>query len=239
MAANINYLKGVRFSVASVVLCLVAVTANAGLFEDADARNAILNLRERVEATRLESEQGLSRAAEDRASIRQSLLELHNQIETLRLELANFRGLNEKLARDMADTQLRQKDITSGVNERLRQFEPEKVVVDGHEFMVEPAEKRDFETALAVFRKGDFSAAQSVFLNFLHWALLATPNTDYSVTLSIGQLGECLGVAIGMRALGLGQRLEPVRHFVMTFVTRGLGHAGVHVGVLVGLASNG
>lgn len=167
MAANINYLKSVRFSVASAMLCLAAVTANAGLFEDTDARNAILDLRQRVDAARLESEQGLSRAAEDRALIRQSLLELHNQIETLRSELANFRGLNEKLTRDMADTQLRQKDITSGVNERLRQFEPEKVVVDGREFMAEPAEKRDFEAALAVFRKGDFSAAQPVFIDFL------------------------------------------------------------------------
>jgi tol-pal system protein YbgF len=33
--------------------------------------------------------------------------------------------------------------------------------------VAEPAEKRDFEAALAVFRKGDFPASQSVFVDFL------------------------------------------------------------------------
>jgi tol-pal system protein YbgF len=66
----------------------------------------------------------------------------------------------------VAEIQRRQKDISQGVDDRLRQFEPNKVAVDGREFMAEPAEKRDFEAALAVFRKGDFSAAQTVFLDF-------------------------------------------------------------------------
>ena len=42
--------------------------------------------------------------------------------------------------------------------------------------------------------------------------------------------------AVGVRALGLGQRLEPIRNLVEAFVTRGLRHARVHVGVLVRLA---
>jgi tol-pal system protein YbgF len=40
--------------------------------------------------------------------------------------------------------------------------------VDGREFSAEPAEKRDFESALAVFRKGDFPAAQVSFVDFLN-----------------------------------------------------------------------
>jgi tol-pal system protein YbgF len=75
--------------------------------------------------------------------------------------------MNEQVARDLAELQRRQKDITQGVNDRLRQFEPAKVALDGREFMAEPMEKRDFEAALVVFRKGDFAAAQAGYLEFL------------------------------------------------------------------------
>ena len=42
-----------------------------------------------------------------------------------------------------------------------------------------------------------------------------------------------------MRPLGLGERLEPVGDLVEALVPRGLRHARVHVGVLVGLAGDG
>ncbi len=160
-------MKIFRTLAALVLLCLAAVSASAGLFDDEEARRAILDLRQRVDAVRLATEQGASRASEDGASLRRSLLDLQNQIETLRAEMAKLRGLNEQLARDVADVQRQQKDISQGVNERLRQFEPAKVAIDGREFMAEPAEKRDFEAALAVFRKGDFPAAQAAFVDFL------------------------------------------------------------------------
>ena len=164
---GVDVVKIFRRTAMSVLLCLWAATAWAGLFEDEEARRAILDLRQRVEAVRLESEQGVSRASEDRTLLRRSLLELQNQIETLRSEMAKLRGLNEQLSRDVAEMQRRQKDTAQGVDDRLRQFEPTKVAVDGREFMAEPAEKRDYEAALAVFRKGDFPAAQTVFLDFL------------------------------------------------------------------------
>jgi tol-pal system protein YbgF len=155
------------------LLCLGAATAGAGLFDDEEARKAILDLRQRVEAVRQsvetvrsESEQGLSRANEDSVVLRRSLLDLQNQIEALRSDMAKLRGLNEQLSRDLADMQRRQKDIVQGVDDRLRQFEPVKVTVDGHEFAADPTEKKDFEAALAIFRKGDFTVAQTAFLDF-------------------------------------------------------------------------
>lgn len=160
-------MKIFRRIAAFVLLGLGAATAGAGLFDDEEARRAILDLRQRIDAVRMESAQGVSRVSEDTASFRRSLLDLQSQIETLRSEVATLRGLNEQLVRDVAELQRQQKDTAQGVNDRLRQFEPTKVTVDGREFTAEPAEKRDFEAALAVFRKGDFSAAQSVFLEFL------------------------------------------------------------------------
>jgi len=159
--------KILRLVVAAAVLCFGAVSASAGLFEDDEARSAILDLRKRVEAIRVESEQGVSHASEDSALLRRSLLELQNQIETLRSEMSILRGLNEQLSRDVADVQRQQKDMSQGINERFRQFEPEKVTFDGLEFLVQPVEKRDYEAALVVFRKGDFAASQVLFLDFL------------------------------------------------------------------------
>ena len=51
----------------------------------------------------------------------------------------------------------------------------------------------------------------------------------------VEQFLETAGVAL----LGLGQRLEPVGDLVEALVAGGLGHARVHVGVLVGLAGDG
>ncbi|MFZ3083249.1 tol-pal system protein YbgF [Rhodoferax ferrireducens] len=164
---EVDAVKIFRRIAAFVLLGLGAATAGAGLFDDEEARRAILDLRQRIDAVRTESAQGVSRVSDDTASFRRSLLDLQSQIETLRSEVATLRGLNEQLVRDVAELQRQQKDTAQGVNDRLRQFEPTKVTVDGREFMAEPAEKRDFEAALAVFRKGDFPAAQSVFLDFL------------------------------------------------------------------------
>jgi tol-pal system protein YbgF len=149
------------------LLGLAAASASAGLFDDEEARRAILDLRQRVEAVRLQAEQGASRASEDNEALRRSLLELQNQIETLRAETAKLRGQNEQLSRDLAETQRLQKDVVQGVDSRLRQFEPVKVSVDGREFTAEPAEKRDFEAAMLVFRKGEFAAAQPLLIDFL------------------------------------------------------------------------
>ncbi|HEY0822466.1 MAG TPA: tol-pal system protein YbgF, partial [Ramlibacter sp.] len=49
----------------------------------------------------------------------------------------------------------------------LRKFEPVQVTVDGKEFSADPGEQRDFEGALAAFRKGDFVAAQAAFADFV------------------------------------------------------------------------
>ena len=44
--------------------------------------------------------------------------------------------------------------------------------------------------------------------------------------------------AVGVRALSLGQGLEPVRYFVEALFAGALRHARVHVGVLMGLAGD-
>ncbi|CAN7269650.1 tol-pal system protein YbgF [Polaromonas sp. LjRoot131] len=152
---------------AALAAGLFAFNAHAGLFEDDEARRAILDLRQKVDAAQTRTAEELRRTTEDNAQLRRSLLDLSNQIEALRNELATMRGQNENLARSVAEMQRTQKDLTTGVDERLRKFEPGKVNVDGKEFVADPAEKQEFETALATLRKGDFAGAQTGFVAFL------------------------------------------------------------------------
>lgn len=152
---------------AAVVACLLALNANAALFDDDEARKAILDLRQKVEASQQRSSDDLRRVSDENAQLRRSVLDLSNQIETLRNDMAVLRGQNEQLSRGISDIQRNQKDLTQGVDERLRKFEPAKVSVDGKEFVAELVEKQQFEAALAILRTGDFAAAQTSFVAFI------------------------------------------------------------------------
>jgi len=155
-------MKRSALAAALAAASLFTASAQAALFEDDEARRAILDLRQQLQQQREE----LRRANDDNATLRRSLLELQSQIEALRSEIAQQRGNGEQLARDLADLQKRQRDIAQGVDDRLRKFEPVQVTVDGREFTADPAEQKDFEAALGAFRRGDFVAAQSAFADF-------------------------------------------------------------------------
>jgi tol-pal system protein YbgF len=157
----LKYFRTPLVALGCALACLLAPSANAALFEDGEARTAILEVRQRLTDE-------LRRVNEDNAQMRRSLLDLSSQIEVLRTELAKMRGQEELLARELAEVQRRQKDLSQGVDDRLRRFEPSKVTVDGKEFVAEPAEKQEFEAALVMLRKGEFAPAQAAFGAFLN-----------------------------------------------------------------------
>ena len=138
---------------AIVAAGLLSFNAHAALFEDDEARRAILDLRQKVDVSQQRSTEELKRINDDNAQLRRSLLDLSNQIEALRSEMATIRGQNEQLTKSVADMQRNQKDLSQGVEERLRKVEPAKVTVDGREFDVEPAEKQEFEAGFTTFLK--------------------------------------------------------------------------------------
>ena len=147
---------------------LLTVTGlRAGLFEDDEARKAILDLRQRVDAIRSDTDQIRNFSSSENSTVGKSLLDLQRQIELMRAEISSLRGINEQLAKDLAEVQKRQKDQSQILTERIGRLEPIKVNVDGVEFLADPSERRDFESALAVFKKGDFSAAQGLFVSFV------------------------------------------------------------------------
>lgn len=152
---------------AVLAACMLAFNAQAALFGDDEARKAIIDLRQKVDAFQQRALGESQKAAQDNVQLRRSLLDLSSQMETLRSEMATLRGQNEQLTRSVAEMQRTQKDLTQGVDERLRKVEPGMVTVDGREFAADPAEKQEFEAALQTLRKGDFAAAQSSFIAFI------------------------------------------------------------------------
>ena len=153
------------FSLRAVALAagvFLSMGANAALFEDTEARRAILDLRERVE-----------RQGEEIQNFQRSLLEQQNQFEALREETARLRGEKEELTQELR----RQQELSQGVDDRLKKFEPTKVKVDGVEFVADPAETKAYEDALAIFRKGEFGSAGGAFNEFIR----RNPKSGYVV----------------------------------------------------------
>ena len=156
-------------------------TAQAGLFEDDEARRAILDLRQRLETMRMSIEvlradnqvlmkkgnEVTDKNQDELQVLRRSLLDLQNQIESLRADLAKSRGANENLLKSLSEWQREQKDKIQAQDDRLRKLEPLKVTLDGREFLVEPAEKREHDHAFDIFRKGEYGQAAIQWADFV------------------------------------------------------------------------
>ena len=137
------------------------------IFGDDEARRAIIELRQKVDKNLADTAAANAEAREGSAATRRSLIELSNQIEQLRAELARLRGQNEQLAREVSELQRQQKDVQAGVEERLRRVEPLRIEHDGQTFNAAPNEKRDFDAAMDLLRKSDFVPAASAYASFL------------------------------------------------------------------------
>jgi tol-pal system protein YbgF len=164
----------VAVTLAMVMQAWLPATAGAALFEDTDARRALIDLRARlteqvqhVEALQAQVE-ALQKSIEQRVEpALRSNLDLQNQLEALRQEMAKLRGQLEVQANELAITQRRQKDLFADVDPRVKRFEPTQVQLDGKTVTVDPTEKRAYEAALAQFRGGDFRGALSAFQQFV------------------------------------------------------------------------
>lgn len=160
-----------RLTLAALVAGAALVQpARAGLFEDDEARKAILELRGKVQANEDAAKKSADQLGaliqEQMQPLRRSVLDLNAQIDVLRGEIAKLRGANEQLARDLSDTQRKLADQATTLDARLKPLEPQKVSLDGREFQVDPEERRQYEAAIGLVRRGDFAEAVSALLAF-------------------------------------------------------------------------
>jgi tol-pal system protein YbgF len=143
----------------------IPAVASAGLFDDEEARKAIVDLRTKVDTTSAQLEAKINGKLDGKAD-KSSALELSGQLDTLRGEIAKLRGQLEVLANDLANTQRRQQDLYVDLDNRLRKLEPQKVMVDGKEATLASSEQRAYEAALSLFKTGSYKEAGAAFYAF-------------------------------------------------------------------------
>ncbi len=143
--------------------------AHAGLFDDDEARKAIIELRGKVEAMQLEITTRIDKKAD-----KSGTLDLLNQNEQLQQDIAKLRGDIEVLTNELSNTQRRQKDFYVDLDERLRKFETAaKAAADEKEANRELAqqkqqeEQKSYDDALTFFKNGDYKNASTAFLDFV------------------------------------------------------------------------
>lgn len=165
---------------AFAVLSLPAIAA-PGLFDDDEARKAILDLRAKVTALTARLDAKLEEKAD-----KTGLLELNNQNEQLRAEIASLRGQIEVLMNELANAQKRQQDFYADLDKRLRALEPKKVSVDGREVTIEQSEQRAFDAAMNLYKAGQYANAVTAFTSF---------NVSYASSIFASQAQYWLGNA--------------------------------------------
>ena len=160
------------------VIAVAAVTlstltpAHAGLFDDSEARRAILDLRSRT--ANLESQL---------ANTQNTLLDQSNQIVQLQQQTANLRGQNEELSHQLTVLQQTVKDYYADLRNQMQKLEPkpsqneEKKQETEAATSDEPATKANanlsknettaFNKALQKFRAGEFKGATADFRSFI------------------------------------------------------------------------
>ena len=145
---------------ASALFCFTA--AHAALFEDDEARRAILDLRKKFD---IQAEE-IKKNSDDIKQFQSNLIEQQNLFENLRNEIQRVRGEKEELTQELRKQQAAAQALSLGVDERLKKLEPVKVKLDNQEFLADPAEIRFYEASLASFRKGEFAVASEGFIDF-------------------------------------------------------------------------
>jgi tol-pal system protein YbgF len=148
--------------------------ARAGIFDDEEARKAILEMRSRInrndETTRAaldELRQSNTQLLEEIQQLRRTLVDLNTRLDAQRAETADLRGQQEQQARELADTQKQLKDALGALDARIRAFEPQQITVDGKTFTVVAAERAAYDAAIERLRAADFAGAAKGLTTFL------------------------------------------------------------------------
>ena len=174
--------------VAGLILgCFIAVPVAAqGIFDDNEARRRIEVLRQQLEqhrqetAARVEKAEAAAREAGERAADRNAILDLAQQIESLRSDIARMRGQLEVLSNQAETAEGRQKQLYLDIDTRLRKLEqareqaaaaPEKPAAPppSAETPGEPSagEAKAYQAALDQFKLGNYALAVAAMQGFL------------------------------------------------------------------------
>ncbi|MCE7528316.1 tol-pal system protein YbgF [Polynucleobacter sp. IMCC 29146] len=153
--SELHIAKALRKVVFLSALALTAIGTTSfmpsawALFEDDDARKAILDLRKTLTATQ------------------SATAELQNQLEKVKADNAQLRGRLETLEKQTEELLTKQKTYYQDLDSRLGHFEPRTVEVEGITGTVQPGEKKQYEDALKAFQGGQLKKADAEFNAFI------------------------------------------------------------------------
>ncbi|TDF62129.1 tol-pal system protein YbgF [Cupriavidus sp. L7L] len=139
---------------------LAPTPAHAGVFDDEQARKTVINLRDQVNSFQATATQRIEQDS-------RTTLDLQNQLEGLRQEVARLRGQNEVLQNTVATLQKQQKDYYADLDARLKKREPQHASVEDRQGTSQPGEKPEYDAALKHFQTGDFKSAGNSFSSFI------------------------------------------------------------------------
>jgi tol-pal system protein YbgF len=155
------------FALRPLVLCLLlgaTDAAHAGLFDDNEARQAILDLRAEVKQLR---EADLPKLTEQNNALQRSLLDLQAQIDQVKQNQAQQTGRLEELENRVATaakpaTESAVPDVAANTDtgSSTSLGNVVQVRLDGQTLEVGPEEKRQFDASLALFQAGNFAGAE-------------------------------------------------------------------------------
>ncbi|HEX4842442.1 MAG TPA: tol-pal system protein YbgF [Limnobacter sp.] len=138
-----------------------ALSSNSAfaIFDDTEARRAILDLRQQVKQleeriARLES------ANQGQLALAQSLSEKDREIARLRGDLEVSNNNIRKLQED-------NKLLYANLDDRLKKLEPKPIELDGEQINVPPEQYRDYQAGLDHFKAGNYADAAKQFQEFL------------------------------------------------------------------------
>ncbi|NMG44820.1 tol-pal system protein YbgF [Aromatoleum toluvorans] len=143
----------------AVLASLSYIAPSHALFDDDEARRAIINLRTEL-TPRVERLEESSRGQ----------LELSNQNELLRTEVSKLHGQLEVLLHEIESLKQRQRDFYVDLDSRVRKLEATSAAAapEAQAPAADPAaESRDYEAALNLLKDGKYKDAQAAFDQFI------------------------------------------------------------------------
>jgi tol-pal system protein YbgF len=167
-------MKPLRIFLGLALAVAFCAPARAGLFDDEQARKQIADLTSQVKAQEEASAARLAKLEAENEQRGRAIIDLSNQIDSLKSEIAALRGQIEVLLNDADGAQKRQKDFYVDLDNRLRALEkPGAPGGDaangdaGKTASLDPAEGKVYESALNQFKIGNYQGAIAGFQTFI------------------------------------------------------------------------
>ena len=176
-----------RFAVAAAfaLVSLVPQFAHAALFDDEEARKRITATNARIDQLQKDLEDRVAQLERQLKS--GALVDLANNVEGLKSDVAKIRGQIEVLTYELEQSQKRQKDLYVDLDARMRKLEgspgpsadgapADAAAASGpasgassiaSQLPSTPAEQRAYDSALDQFKRGDYQGAITGFTAFV------------------------------------------------------------------------